>query len=46
MANDKELTDLDSEEGMTDLMKAHLDGVAGGASHNSWRQRSAAPEEE
>ncbi len=27
------------DEGLTELMKAHLDSVAGGlAGHNSWRQ--------
>lgn len=44
--DEKTITDLDSETGVTDLMKAHLDDVAGGASHNSWRQNHVAPTEE
>jgi hypothetical protein len=32
--------DSDLEDGLTELMKAHLDDVTGGAAarHNSWKQ--------
>lgn len=46
MAQEKDYTDLDNEEGMTELMKAHLDDVAGGARHNSWKQSSVADQRE
>ena len=34
------------EDGMSELMKAHLDEVAGGAAHNSWKQIRAVPEDQ
>ncbi len=46
MEREKDYTDLDSEDGMTELMKAHLDDVAAGAHHNSWKQNHAAPIDE
>jgi hypothetical protein len=34
------LVESDLDEGLTELMKAHLDDVTGGAAarHNSWKQ--------
>jgi hypothetical protein len=44
MQNPNQNQDVHSKEldaGLTELMKAHLDTVAGGlAGHNSWRQTS------
>jgi hypothetical protein len=38
---DQEGTKQELNDGLTDLMKAHLDDVTGGlvAGHNSWKQR-------
>jgi hypothetical protein len=37
--NDQQREDEELDEGLTELMKAHLDDVTGGSSrHTSWKQ--------
>ena len=46
MENKKEPIEVGSEEELTELMQAHLEDVAGGAGHNSWKQTHFADDDQ